>query len=677
MRKIHLKNLPLLWLSFGLITGIFLCKKCPLDEITLFYVLLFIGITVFIFRKKLNTNKHIFIPIWLTTSFVFGLAYGKINDPDAIYHSLKPIVGVQTSLIGTVKDIQIKEKYNQLTVELLKVKADSLLYETIDLSILVNLHKDSIFPSLYDKIVFAGTLNEIRPPPHQYAFNWRQYLHNRGIYFQTSIQAFKISKTEVSYLNNVHAFLKKTQTHIVNHMQSNFSDSTNFSIASALLVGYRDELNTDTKEKFSQSGAYHLLAISGLHIGILLLILNRFIKLLPFNNRFWLKYNSIITILILWFYIGVTGFSVSTVRSGAMFSVLMISQFINRPKLGLNSLSAVAIIILLFDVNSLYDVGFQMSFSAVFAIISILPSIDNFLQNRVRRGIKNYILMPICLTLVAQLTVTPIILYYFNQFSVWFILSGTLTIVLAYIALMIGALYLFSFLAGGSIFLAKLLEQVVAILYYLVELITCLPHSHISNIYFDWDDCMYFVIGVTCFCLYVVSKNNNWLIGACLLFMFSLINREQDLQELNNKELIVFHQTKEGIALDIIENRQKYMLRNISTMDQPDYSSKPLNTAYGIQNIKKLNWESNHLKWKNIEIVYYQNQYDLTNQKIDFLYIPPFYKVKKIEAFVLCNEIKNVIYSDNYISNFVKEQLQYIDVSNKVNLSEGSYFASI
>ena len=212
---------------------------------------------------------------------------------------------------------------------------------------------------------------------------------------------------------------------------------------SALTLGYRDDLEQDTKHAFQAAGAMHVLAVSGLHTGILMTVL---LALLTCFGRWQPLYNeqlkqfilSVVIIFCLWCYAALTGWTPSVVRSVIMCTIYLAAIAFHRQGVSLNTVFAAAFFILLFRPMDLYTVSFQLSFAAVIAIIVFVPFMNAFLPvpynvPKVVEISMRYLRDLITVSVAAQLGTMPFTLYYYGQFSTYFLLTNIVVLPLAFV----------------------------------------------------------------------------------------------------------------------------------------------------------------------------------------------------------------------------------------------------
>ena len=200
-----------------------------------------------------------------------------------------------------------------------------------------------------------------------------------------------------------------------------------FAVLSALTVGYKEGLSEEIRESFSVSGSSHVLALSGLHIGFLYALLWFCLRWLPGRWRAMAVLRTLLIIAFLWGFAFFTGLSASVVRSVFMFSLFALSGLSRRKNFSLNTLSAVAFFMLLCRPVWLFDVGFQLSFCAVTAILLLQPRIYRWFPG-VHSRIGHYLCSLMSVSIAAQIGTAPLVLLYFSRFSTHFLLTNLLVI---------------------------------------------------------------------------------------------------------------------------------------------------------------------------------------------------------------------------------------------------------
>ena len=257
-------------------------------------------------------------------------------------------------------------------------------------------------------------------------------------------------------------------------------DGKELGILSALTLGYREELDRDVQQSFSASGAMHVLAVSGLHTGIVwgilmwILTLGGWRKpLYEAQGKRWLLGG--ILLLLLWIYAFITGLSPSVMRSALMLSFWELTYLMGRHTSRWNPILAAAVIILLINPLALWSVSFQLSFAAVIGIMVIASWMQQ--HTRLRSGWSKYIGGLLMVSIGAQLATMPLTLYYFGQTSNYFALTNLIVIPLAFVVLLLGLVSLaFSWCMLGE-WLGIAAKWSTWIMRQSVEWIEALPYS--------------------------------------------------------------------------------------------------------------------------------------------------------------------------------------------------------
>ena len=253
-------------------------------------------------------------------------------------------------------------------------------------------------------------------------------------------------------------------------------------LISAMVLGDKTQLSQQTKAAYSDAGVAHVLALSGLHISILLSILGILLQQIrPIIRGF-------IQLLFVWAFTILVGLPVSLLRVALMFTLLIISKMTERRKATLNNLFVAAFIVLLFSPQSLFDVSFQLSFTAVFFILIADQILCLKIDARTRfnnRRKMNLLSIPL-MSFAAQVGTLPIILYHFGQFPVYFLLTNLFICFLAKAILALSMLTLaVSFIAPLHSLCQEVLVFVAASMNKTTEFIASLPHSTLSNLYIN------------------------------------------------------------------------------------------------------------------------------------------------------------------------------------------------
>jgi len=320
-------------------------------------------------------------------------------------------------------------------------------------------------------------------------------------------------------------------------------DGDNLAILSALTVGYKEELSESIRESFSISGASHVLALSGLHIGFLYILLLFLLIRIPGSSTGIRFFRVIVTVLTLWMFAFITGFSPSVIRSVIMFSLLGISQFSSERPISFNTLSVACMGMLIYNPSWLFDVGFQLSFLAVASILLIQPWLYGKLS--FHNGFMDKIWALITVSIAAQVGAAPLVLLYFSRFSVHFLLTNILVIPLVTIIMYVAIAMLFLFfLPGVSRIIAYALNVLLDLLTAIVRGVERLPLASIDNLWIYRMEVILFYFTVIFLGWYIVKKQPKLLLISLVSLLTMFTYRVYMVDIDRPKQSLVFYNVR-------------------------------------------------------------------------------------------------------------------------------------
>ncbi|MDN3641487.1 ComEC/Rec2 family competence protein [Lutimonas halocynthiae] len=407
-------------------------------------------------------------------------------------------------------------------------------------------NKDSLKPLQLDEVlVTAQKLLRFKEPLNPGEFNFKEYARRKGLFYQLTLDngEFFVAKDEQMGIRSKALMLREQMLRSL--VKQDFSPEE-FMIIEALLLGRKNDLAKEITEKYKNAGAMHILAISGLHIGILLMILNIILK--PIEKiKHGKKAKLFLLLLFLWFFALLSGLSPSVVRSVLMFSILSIGIVTGRSS-NLNHYLFVSLFLtLLIEPLFIFDLGFQLSYVALISIIGIGPIIKNLWTPK--HKLLRYFWALFVVSLAAQLGILPLSLYYFHHFSGAFMLSSL--IVIPILGLVLGGGYMMIFLDQIN----YLPKMYVGIYSYLIEsmnrVIDLIGNIEIliySGIYFN----LFLVILCYILIYYIVKfiklRSIEQLIKLCFCCMviFSFLLFEYKMGQ-SKSNFMVFNKYKESL----------------------------------------------------------------------------------------------------------------------------------
>lgn len=324
-----------------------------------------------------------------------------------------------------------------------------------------------------DLILFHSSIEQIENSGNPGEFDAKQYWKGKNISMIGFLGENQYVLLDYQTPNWLTTFFKDIRGHLSNAL-AQFLPEQEASVAKALLLGDKSTLSTETRQSFSSAGAMHVLAISGLHVGIIMYLL--FFVLKRFSRVISRRAAVIISLVFIWIFVGVTGASPSVVRAALMFSVLLIGQQSGRMGSNLNTLFFSAFVLLLIDPLLIFDIGFQLSYCAMLGIFLYFDRISSLLK--IRSKFFKVAWDGTALGIAAQVFTIPLMLYYFHQFPNYFWLTNLGVMLVAGLILGLGMLFFaFKFVPFVNTFLASCLTWALFFLLQFVAWIEVLPAS--------------------------------------------------------------------------------------------------------------------------------------------------------------------------------------------------------
>jgi competence protein ComEC len=336
-----------------------------------------------------------------------------------------------------------------------------------------------------DHVLVKGSFYSVPGPDNPNEFDYKQYLEHQNIYSHSFVPFNDIKLTHNDPPNIALKWAYDLRDKATDIIDRNIPESRENGISKALLLGIKDHLDNDIKKSYSAAGAMHVLAVSGLHVGIIYMILQLFIGKLRNRGNAGKRLFGIISISAIWIYATVTGLSPSVLRAATMFSLVAMSEMSSKGGNIYNTLGFAAFILLMYDPYLCYSVGFQLSFAAVIGIVYLQPKLYRLLDFKIWILDKAWAIT--CVSIAAQLATFPLSAYYFHQFPTYFLASNLIVIPAAFIMLVSGMAMLFLDPISSTLgsFLGKALSWFMWGVNEVISLVEVLPKSLIEWIYMD------------------------------------------------------------------------------------------------------------------------------------------------------------------------------------------------
>lgn len=529
--------------------------------------------------------------------WVFQLGYqatqfhDERNDGDYFLNHLASSDGQQeTIVVADVVDAPVR-KGNwvrlKMAMQLVGPTADSL--QSCSGNLLLYVARDSTSEGIAygDQLFFHSRVNAVEPPSNPHSFDFQQYLHFQNIHHQAFVRAGDWEVLDQAHGNPVFDMAIRLQAKFLATLRKHLDTANEFAVGSALILGYRDEMPEDVQTAYSQTGAMHVLAVSGLHVGIVFLLLNFFLKIPKLNAPWWRAVRVVIALIGIWTFALVTGASPSVMRAAVMFSFLNVGLAMQRHTSVYNTLASSAFVLLLWKPFLLASVSFQLSYLAVFGIVFFQPLFVKLLY--VKNRFLNYCWQLVCVSLAAQLMLVPLTFLYFHQFPTYFWLTSLLLVPLAGFELGAGLLLLLleAVWPWAAVWAGKLLWGMLKLGNEFVLLVQSLPIAVFDGIWIGGAATLLMYLALSSSMLALASRKLRWMLSAiAFLLVVSVQYAFTEWRQLETRQLVIYDVYRHT-AIDVFDGKNVYAITDKEIDDKSlGFATEGHRFAMGMENLQ-------------------------------------------------------------------------------------------
>ncbi|WP_162126481.1 ComEC/Rec2 family competence protein [Flavobacterium phycosphaerae] len=561
---------PLISIFIGFLFGLLLFRTVDLSFVFVFGSLGFgiLGlVTTHFFISKNTPFKKLFGCFVLLTSLMIGLSTSLIHKET--FHQNHYTHQITNYEKPHQLDVLVNEKLKSTFKNhrfICFVKA--LDGRTSIGKVILNVSKKDTFTNLKigSNIKVTGMILKNRKSFNLGLFDYSSYLENQGIYAQVYTKSNQIQIGK--YESGLWADFSNFRETIITNLSHSAISKEELYVLNALILGQQQDISSEVLKDYQYAGAVHVLSVSGLHVGFILLFITFLLKPIR-NSRKGSLLKLGIIILSLWSFAILAGLSPSIVRSVTMFSFVAIGMHLRRTVNIYHTLLVSMLLILLFKPSFLFDVGFQLSYLALFFILWLQPVLSQLWQPK--NKIIRYFWSIITVSFAAQIGAMPLSIYYFHQFPGLFFVTNLLILPLLGVIMAVGVFaILIATFHTVPFWIAKPLEFMIVLLNAIIHWVASFEDFVIRNISFSkemlW--CSYLVIilviiwiKIPTFKRLVLAFGSIVLLQSCFIF--------QKKQTLSKSEFIVFNSKKNTILAERIGN-SACILSNDSILNNLD-----------------------------------------------------------------------------------------------------------
>lgn len=420
-----------------------------------------------------------------------------------------------------------------------------------------------------DKLWLQGRAKVVDPPYNPMQFDYRGYLKKSDIHHQLFLKSgqYRIVGSALPSYFDIRGMALRIRQHFLMKLYPYFSEEQYFSIAAALLYGFRSDISEDNIRAFTNTGTIHVLSVSGMHVAILFGFLSLIFKRINWRGpASWLPF--LLTLLIIWSYAFIAGLDPPIARAAIMISFIVCAEHFRRSRSTFNTLIAAALLILICAPRSIMDVGFQLSFLAVLGMTLLIPIFERVIV--VTSPVFRFLRDTFSISIAAQLLTTPLSLYYFGQFPTYFLFANLLVDFPSSLIMYLGFVMTVSPLEWLNHMLGDVLEYLIAVILSCLKYIERLAFSTVRYDIIDIGFLLlsYFAIFLLLYAYQWRDKKYAYLGLFCIVAML-LIDLHDRTTKIDSEQFRVYN-TRNELTIAYFRHRRGLVY---STFDSLQHTS--------------------------------------------------------------------------------------------------------
>jgi len=627
-------HIPLFRYLVPFVLGIILSMQLQLQAV--WYVYCFFGAVFIYFLFQIIHKLSASFTLQPLHGFLFHLVlfFGGIFiviKDTPVYHDDYFMVNADSVSVFKCrinKPPEIAERNTKLYVDVDMLIRDSLATAVNGKSI-VYIKTDSLHSITFnygDIIYIKNKFSSPQETKNPAAFDYKKYLYNLKIYHVAFLKFGEYQQTNTNEAKKIWTHIYAWKSYFIRLMEKHIKDENSLSVGVALIIGQKSVIPDEVQQAYANTGTMHILAVSGLHVGILYVILEFLFR--PFSFFFTKRskaalFKTVVILLIIWLYACLSGLSPSVNRSAVMFTFLALGKLYDQQIDSFNILFVSMFPLLLDDPYQITQVGFQLSYLAVGGIVFFQPLVYNIWKPS--NTLLKYFWSMTSVSIAAQIVTSPIGIYYFHQFPNYFLLSNIIAIPVSFLILVLGvaffALGAIPFIGSG---IAFMLDWSLRIMNYSVIRIEKLPYSVTENLYLNVYSTILMYIIILFLGAFLVLKEKKYFLGMLASILFCCITITLHKMENNKRDDIIMYSLKKNAAIVINNETSAYIFTDTDSLKDSEEFKFHLKNDFIKRGIKNPEY-INVLKQKEytpINTVYYRYPFLYANGKTIFFLDP-------------------------------------------------------
>lgn len=445
--------------------------------------------------------------------------------------------------------------------------------------------------ALYDEILIRDiSIHEIPKAMNPHQFDLKGYYGYKNVFHRAFLDEDQMVRI-IRAKKSLSGLAYEVSLYFKDIIYKAVDDPSISAVLTGILLGIDDEIDINTRAVYAATGAAHILSVSGMHVGMILLLLNFILKFLDKNKKTKILKFIIISVVLLG-YAMICGMGSTIMRAVLMCILILIGKNFFKQTNTMNILWAAAMLLLLANPGVLFDIGFQLSFMAVMGILILYPYVSQWYisENKILRTIWQWT----AVSIAAQITTLPIIMYYFHNVTfislIGNLIAVPLSTIILYGTIILLCVHRFVLIKSVVVYLLKksVLMMNIGLNMLIIPSITYIDDVTLSRFQYASIYCMIF-----CLILYFFYKNKNFFRMALVAAIMSVLYEVVEDYFIFQKSELICYSTNDGIAIDIKDKGILYMIRQSTNIDEINFKTK--NNQIYYSNVKSRSLESDTL----------------------------------------------------------------------------------
>jgi len=616
--------------------------------------LCFILLSIFFIFLILHKQFLLFRSIWsfglIIHIYLFILAQGlTVYTADRFNSNFFTMRNADLLIVSVISEPKLSNGIIRVEGEVRSTYLDTNLTQSTG-KLLLAIKLDSIdhyIPEYGDLLLIPAVYQEIDPPYNPGEFDYKTFLERRQIYFQSFVRNDQFQVLAKNSGNPIIAFALAKRKELIRKYVTYLPNQDAAALASTLILGYRADLSKEITEAYSKTGTMHVLSVSGMHVGLVFLVLSVLLK--PMSKlKVLILARVALIIMAIWLYALITGFSPSVCRAALMISFVVIGKAVNRRQNTYNLIAISAFFLLIYNPFFLFDVGFQLSYLAVCGLVYFHPKIYHIWCFKYK--FFDYVWSYCALSIAAQLATFPLALYYFHHFPLYFLISNLLIVLPVTIIMYLGILILFIPFNYILESLGTILSDLINLTNQTLLYIESLPFASLTGLRINGFELSLLLILILSFVFWIRFKEkiSIWTAYLAVLSILSSFSIDRILNY--RRQELIFFSLRKNSAIAYIYRGKAIVLADFPSSDKLfAYSVQAGLEMKGVQenlfhNIKdsiseKHYWsDSNFMQFGNFKVLRWDKNLHLNNQNecliVDILLLSgnPRHKLEQIRT---------------------------------------------